>query len=141
MQNTRSGFQNSGEYISAGLPWVTSSLAPSSTAIRIDFFKVTRGFTVRNLGPATHLHVGFTQNGVQGGNRYTIPSGSSERFETRAKELWLLGSTGGAQFCVSAELTLIDASMMPTLTGSAQVDANGGSAWQGVGAPVDERLF
>lgn len=126
------GLNNVPEYQASGLPFVTSSTV-ATTPLRVDFTKVTRAITVRNLGSGPILYVGFTSNGVTGSNRFAIPSGSSERFEVRCKNVFLMSEIGNASFSLLGELTLIDTSQMPTLTGSVSGSVDGGSSWTGVG--------
>jgi len=133
LNNASSGLFNAVEYQAPGFPWLTSSAA-NTTPSKLNFFKVTRGITVRNLG-ATPLHIGFTQLGVTatGSNRYTIPASTSERLEIRTAVLWLQAESGTANYSILAELTLIDAKMMPELTGSTLSGSGQGFGWQGVG--------
>lgn len=130
LNTPKSGFHNTPEYQSSGLPFVTSS-SVTTAGVRIDFPKVTRAFIVRNLDTTNGLHVGFTANGVTGSNRFTVPAASSERFELRVKTLFLQSTTSTVNFSLLGELTLIDASNMPTLTGSS--DGTAGGSWTAIG--------
>lgn len=128
--NPEGGFGSAAEYQSSGLPWVTSSVG-SSTPQRWQFPKVTRCVTIRNTttSPGAYVQVGFTQNGVQGTNRFSIPAGQQELFEVRCKEIWISAISGSAEYSIFAALTTIPARGMPLLTGS----LNGIAQWDGVG--------
>ncbi len=130
LNTPKSGFHLTSEYQTAGLPFVTSSVA-LTTPSRIDFPKVTRAFTVRNLAGGGNLCVGFTAAGVTGSNRFEIPISGSERFELRIRTLFLQSTVGNVNFSLMAEETLIDRDQMPTLTGSN--DGSPGALWQGIG--------
>jgi hypothetical protein len=132
MNNPRPGLNSTAEYTTSGLPWLTSSIV-SVTPQRIDFHKVTRALTIRNLTGPGDLNVGFTAVGVSGSNKFSIPVGDSERFEFRTKVLWLQSSAGTVSYSLAAELTLIDASQMPLLTGSTTHDNDPGSGWNNIG--------
>lgn len=132
LNNPKVGLHATPEYQASGLPFVTGSSVTTSS-VRIDFPKVTRAITVRNLSNSPFLYIGFTANGVTGSNRYSIPAGEAERFEIRCKNIFLMSDTGTVNYCLIGELTLIDADQMPTLTGSTVIDTNGGSGWLGVG--------
>lgn len=130
MHNPKPGFHFVSEYQSSGLPFVTSSVA-TSTAQRIDFPKVTRAITIRNLDGQNGLHVGFTRAGILGSNKFTLSVSSSERFEVRVKNVWLQSGGGNANFSLLGELTLINSEDMPNLTGSN--DGSPGGSWSGIG--------
>lgn len=126
LNNPRSSFGSASEFTVSGLPWVTSSVAPTTTAKRFDFAKITKTITVRNLasGSAEQIAVGFTRDGINGTNRFVVPAGSEMVFETRVKSVYLLSlDASSLSFSMYAGLTTIDASEMPHLTGS---------LWEGV---------
>ena len=107
-----------GEYQVSGLPFATASLAGTSTPTSLQLPFVTRFVSVTNTG-ATTLAVGFTANGVKGGDRFTLPPSGSFHEQLRVKDLFFLGVGGSATFEVVAGLTMIERTMFPTLTGSA----------------------
>lgn len=131
LNNPKAGAHSANDYQVVGLPWVTGSTA-TTTPQQLSFPKVTRAITVRNNDNSNLLYIGFTQNGVTGSNRFAIPSGDSDRFEVRTKVLWLQSDASTVDYSVLAELTLIDGTMFPILTGSTTGDADGNS-WKGVG--------
>lgn len=109
----------------SAIPWVTSSLAPS-THMRIDFNDtslasqtyVSKWVTVFNLGNAA-LNVGFTENGMvnASGRRFTLLPSSSYTMDLRLTCVYVSG-TLGQPFSVLAGLTEITSRHMPVLTGS-----------------------
>lgn len=134
LNNPKSGLNSSGEFQMSGLPWVLSATI-SSTVVRYEFPKVTKDITIinNNTTASERLRVGFTENGVSGvgANYYILVNGgSSVTINARVKELYLLRA-GAADITTSvcANLTMIDSSMMPVLTGS----LNGTAFWSGVG--------
>jgi hypothetical protein len=122
LNNPKSGPQAAFEFQISGLPWVTSSIAPTSPGMHIDFPTVTKCFTIKALTGS--LSFGFTQNGVLSGNRFILAQGDIATFDIRTTSLYLLGETGSATFSLIAGLTMIQREMMPVLTGS---------LWDGVG--------
>lgn len=116
-QYPRSGPGNVGEYQTSGLPWVTSSAA-TATPVRIDFPYVTNQITFKANGETVRF--GFTQNGVNGGNYFTLASSQSLTVELRTKQLFVRSDSGAAaNWEVLAGLTLIQWRDFPVLTGSA----------------------
>ena len=105
------------EYQVSALPFATSSTAVTTSTTKVEFPFVTRFFTVRNTSAFT-LGVGFTNSGALGGNRFTLPPSGSYANEHRVKDLYLIGVDGNSTFEVVAGLTMIDRTMMPTLTAS-----------------------
>jgi len=128
--HTGQGFNFVPAYQSSALPWMTGSLAVSTSPVKLSFPKVTKFVKIR---ARNELRVGFTTNGIQGSNFYTIPSGSVETFDIRVSELYLYAPTA-TTVDVFAGLTLIDQrDGVPFLTGSLQPTNLPGSGWQGVG--------
>lgn len=112
----RSGPGNVGEYQTSGLPWVTSSQV-TTTPVRIDFPYVTNQITFKAVGGTVRF--GFTQNGVNGGNFFTLVPSNSLTSEIRTKQLWIRADSGTANFEILAGLTQIQWRDFPVLTGSA----------------------
>ena len=106
------------EYQLSSLPFATASSVTTSSVVQLSFPYVTRFLTVKNTGTG-YMAVGFTSNGVQGTNRFTLPPSGSETKEFRLKDLFLLGVSANTTFEVVAGLTMIESRMLPTLTGSA----------------------
>lgn len=133
LNNPKGGLGYAAEFQSSGLPYVTSSVVPASGSgvLDISFAKVTRFVSISNLSAqGALLRVGFTQNGTLLDNYYLINGGSTELFELRVKELFLMGHTTEISASICAGLTNIDSSMMPTLTGTL---TSGDPGWEGVG--------
>jgi hypothetical protein len=134
LNNVKPGFNNAAEFTASGLPWVLSGTV-SNSVVKYSFPKVTKDIVIinNNTTAAQRLRVGFTENGVNGvGNAYYIlvNGGSNITLNVRVKELYLLRD-GGSDISTSvcANLTTIDAMMMPILTGS----LGGATYWEGVG--------
>lgn len=116
-------------YMTAGLPWVSSSAIPSGSTWTINFPYVTSELLVENAGlAASSLGLGFTLSGSQG----TGPSGSTCNFRlnsstttngtffahVRCKSLFVTALTNNVTASVFAGLTVIKTNQFPTLTGS-----------------------
>lgn len=113
----KAGQQSVAEYMASGLPYATQSAPTSGTPARIEFPFVTKFFTVKNNGPGT-VFVGFTQNGVLGTNRFSVPVSGSYTGEIRVMDLFLLASSGTGSVEVVAGLTGILRKDFFVLTGS-----------------------
>jgi hypothetical protein len=119
MQQPKAGLGNAAEYQVSGLPFATSSIVQSSTVpYHIQIPYVTKFISVRNTGTA-YLAVGFTENGVKGGDRFTLAPSGVFTEQLRIRDLFLL-SVGAAScnFELVAGLTMIERNSMPVLTGS-----------------------
>ena len=133
MNEPRIGYNSVTEFMGSGLPWVISGTAVSSaTSYRFD--KVLKHMVIKNHESAgKYLRVGFTLNGVNGVEAnyfFRVDGGDKFEFDARIKEIYLKrDGSDDISFSMYAELVGIDATMMPTLTGSI-----GGTAfWNGVG--------
>ena len=115
-QYPRSGPGNVGEYQTSGLPWVTASSA-TATPVKIDFPYVTNQITFKAVGGS--MRFGFTANGVNGTNYFTLYSSQSLSVDLRTKQLWVRSDSGTVGYEVIAGLTLIQWRDFPVLTGSA----------------------
>jgi hypothetical protein len=136
LNNPKSGLNNAAEFQSSALPYVTSSQAMSATTYRYDFDKITRFIFIKNHGAnGESIRVGFTKNGVEGGNYYIVDGstnvGTEASFELRVKQLFIRSHTAAApHFSLMVGLTNIDASMMPQLSGTLD---DGSAGWTGIG--------
>jgi hypothetical protein len=121
------GVNHVGAYQVSGRPFATGSIN-ASTAVKVEFPKVTRWIYVVNHGGAD-CRLGFSQAGVEGTNYLRLPAPdagentNSMRLELKIGELWLSGSNG---VDVMAGLTNIDTtkvsgSIGPSWSGSAGV--------------------
>ena len=121
------GINHVGAYQVSGRPFATGSI-DASTAVKVEFPKVTRWIYVVNHGGAD-CRLGFSQAGVEGTNYLRLPAPAagentnSMRLELKIGELWLSGSNG---VDVMAGLTNINTdkvsgSIGPSWSGSAGV--------------------
>lgn len=127
------GYGSVPEYQASGVPWVTGSVASSTSVVQeYRFPNVTKRITVRNHSTAGGIRVGFTSNGVQGSNYILVDNvvGASIDLDVRVASLYILGVTAPSTYSIFAGLTAIPAKHAPVLTGSVS-GTNG--AWQGVG--------
>lgn len=125
--NPKGGFAFSPEYQSSALPWVTSSIANPAPQ-EWDFNYVTRFISVSVPTTGT-LSIGFSLNGINGSNKYTIPGPNQVTLELRVSKLWVKGESGAPNYTICAGLTTIPAGEMPVLSASFPDGTN----WQGVG--------
>lgn len=127
------GYGAVSEFQASGIPWVTGSVVSSTSVVNEHNFPfVTKNVTIRNHSTGGGLKVGFTRNGVQGGNFILVDNvvGATLDLDVRVTALFILGVTGASTYSVYAGLTPIPAKHAPVLTGS--VSGTNGS-WQGVG--------
>lgn len=110
------GLNSVAEYQASGLPWVTSSTA-TATPVKIDFPYVTNQITFKALGGTVRF--GWTQNGVNGSNYFTLFASQSLVADIRANTLFVRSESGTVGFEVFAGLTTIPNISMTTLTASA----------------------
>jgi hypothetical protein len=107
------------EYQASGLPYVTQSTAPTAgTGSKVEFPFVTKFITVKNNGAGT-LGVGFTENGVLGTNRFTLPPSGSWTGDIRVADIFFTTTAGSPPiYEVVAGLTQIPRRNWYILTGS-----------------------
>lgn len=122
-----SGPNNVLEYQASGLPYVTQSATPATPNVtsKVEFPFVTKFFFVKNDGPSP-LQVGFTENGVLGTNKMTIPLSGTFSGDIRVVDLYLYAGGTATSYEVVAGLTGIPRRSFPRLTGS--LDVYSGSA-------------
>lgn len=104
------------EYQASGLPYVTQSTA-TTAASKVELPFVSKFFTVKNNGAGV-LQVGFTENGVLGSNKFSIPSGSSFTGDIRTADLFFASDTGTVTYELIAGLTQIPRRNWFILTGA-----------------------
>lgn len=126
-QHPKSGWNSVAEYQISSLPFATSSAAGSAVPYYLSFPYVTNFIFIRNTG-TNYLNVGFTKNGVVGGQKFSIPPSGSYGDKFRIKDLYLLANSGSTNFEVIAGLTFIETNKMPVLTASAAPGAAGANA-------------
>ena len=131
------GLNNVGSYQVSGAPFATGSL-DATNAIKIEFPYVTSWIYVKNNDTSNSCKVGFSQNGVENSNYFTVHEdhsnnvdGSSPRLDLKLSELWLSGSTN---VDVLAGLTNLPVQRINNLSGSGGgVVGNNWSGSVGVG--------
>lgn len=117
--NYRTGQNNVAEYQASGLPYVTQSVATTSP-FNIQFPFVTNEITVKN-NTAGLLRIGFTQNGVNGTNFFTLPVSGAYSGRLRVTDLFVRSETGTVNYEVVAGLTTIPRKEFYILTGALNV--------------------
>lgn len=128
------GWGSSADYAAAGLPWVFSGVATSTTvAQQFNFEYVSKQITIKNnaaAGSGKSICFGFTRNGTQlGPQRYEVSPLEYITLDCRIKELYIIASgSADVPFSIHASLTLIPEYNMPILTASAD-----GANWDGIG--------
>lgn len=113
------GLNNPMEYMVSGLPFVTRSTVDGNSVQQINFPFVTNFFTIKNTTSGT-LSVGFTENGVNGSNRFTLAENESFSADIRAKSIFVKSENSNSNtFELIAGMTQIPKKNFPVLTGSA----------------------
>ena len=113
MQWPEPGYNHMPAYQVSGLPYVTSSTATDTPPFKVSFPYVTKFITIRADGGS--LDIGFTLNGTNNSNHYTLPNNGVLTMEVRVKEMYVKGTS---TFHVVAGLTGIPTASIPNLTGS-----------------------
>lgn len=133
LNDAKSGFNSATEFMISGLPWVTSSIAVGTAVTGYRMPKVTKKIMLVNheTSAGKHIRIGFTYNGVVGGNYYKVDAGETVEFDVRVKDIYLIADNiaDNPPYSLFVELTGIEPNMMPVLTGS----VNGTTFWEGVG--------
>lgn len=117
--NYRTGPNNTSEYMASGLPYVTQSLATTSP-FNVQFPFVTNEITIKNNTDGV-LRVGFTENGVNDSNFFTLPVSGAYSGRLRITDLFVRSETGTVGYEVVAGLTTISRRDFYVLTGSYNV--------------------
>ena len=113
MQWPEPGFNFTPAYQISGLPYVTSSAATSTPPFKVTFPYVTKFITIRVDGGS--LDIGFTLNGVNNTNHFTVANNDVLTMEVRVKEMYIKGTSN---FHIVAGLTGIPTASIPNLTSS-----------------------
>jgi hypothetical protein len=131
--NPKAGFNSTSEFVCSGLPWTTSSIATGGTTFNYQFSKITKRVYFHNHETAAgkYVRIGFTKNGVENANYFLVDAGQDFVFDSRVKEIFVRSHSASDNplFSLFVELTTIDASSMPFLTGS----IDGANFWEGIG--------
>lgn len=132
------GLSNVGSYQVSGKPFAKGGLtAPvsSGTPVKVEFPSVTRWVKIIPItgSAATHLRIGFSENGVKdsnyfrylAGNNFNHEAASPEPLELKVTELYFLGDNSETvEFDVVAGLTGISVDRINNISPS-------GSNWSG----------
>jgi hypothetical protein len=135
LNNTRSGLNNTAEFVTSALPWVITGITSGTDVITYNLPKVSKNIVLmNNASTGSYLRLGFTENGinaVEDKYYFNVDGGQSINLDVRVKTFFVRAdSSGSLDFSIYAGLTTIDNIMMPTLTGSLAVQGDG---WEGVG--------
>ncbi len=111
-------------YQLSAIPWLTSSVAPNGSAMKISFPTTTRWVEVMNTGNQA-LRIGFSSNGIGGLTReahyFTIPNtagAQTSRWELRCSEIYIYGGGASATFSLAAGLSPVPSRYFNGITGS-----------------------
>lgn len=117
MEYPKPGLGNVGSYQTSGIPWVSSSLAPSSgDIIEFNFPKVTRFIQIKNRSSSSTLRFGFDQDRMRysTGDYGLLLAGESITLEIRAINLFIMSHNSiDVPVNVSAGLTSIQGNEYP----------------------------
>jgi len=113
MQWPEPGFNFTPAYQISGLPYALTATATNTPPYKVSFPYVTKFITIRADGGS--LDIGFTLNGTNNSNHFTIANNDVLTIEVRVKEMYVKGTN---TFHIIAGLTGIPTASIPTLTGS-----------------------
>jgi hypothetical protein len=111
-------------YQLSAIPWLTSSVAPNASAMKISFPTTARWVEVMNTG-AQDIRIGFSSNGIGGltpeAHYFTLPASANaqtSRWELRCSEIYLYGGGASATFSLAAGLSPVPSRYFADMTGS-----------------------
>lgn len=113
-----SGVYAVGQYQMSGKPYATGSLSiTAATPYEVSFPLVTKFVTIKNTtsGANSVMRVGFSANGVNGTNYYTLDNGESYTADIRVVSIFLRGDVGPCTATVIAGLTGIESQLRTDL--------------------------
>jgi hypothetical protein len=108
------GVYSVGQYQMSGKPFATGSLAVDyATPLEVTFPLVTKFVTIKNstTGSNSTMRVGFSANGVNGTNYYTLENGESYTADIRIVSVFLRGDVSPCTAIVVAGLTGIESQL------------------------------
>jgi len=119
MTAQKSGLNNAAEYSASGLPFVTTSVGLTTSPVEVNFPFLTNGLYF-NVSGSIPARVGFTQNGVNTINYFTIkPGDSPAEYRIRCKTLYVRADSGTVTaLSIMAGLTTIEPKQFPVLSGA-----------------------
>jgi len=119
------GIGHVGSFQVSGYPYVTGSTnLADGVEQKIDFPRVVKSITVINrAAPEIRVHFNSKDSGnvYTGGHYISLPvSGDAVTFNIKCKEIYVSNASGvnSGSYELFAEVTSIDSSEMPVLTGS-----------------------
>ena len=112
-------------YQLSAIPWMTSSIAPNNSAMKIAFPTTTRWVEVINTG-GQGLRIGFSNNGNIGNplpqsHYFTLPAtvgAQTSRWELRCSEIYIYGVGGTCTFSLAAGLSPVPSRYFNDISGS-----------------------
>jgi hypothetical protein len=120
------GLGNVNSYLISAYPWLSgSSITGSAGEVKMEFYNVSRKFTVINTGDELiriHFDTIGNVNVVNKHHYFTLGTGSASfAFAVRCKEFYVskaVANLNTASFDVIVEMTSIPAASMHTISGS-----------------------
>ena len=117
-QFAKPGLNSVGQYQMSGIPYASSSIAVTNTAVTvIQFPTITKFVTITNThtGTSSPLRVGFSLLAVQNDkNHFSLDNGESYTGEFRVKSIFLAGDSAPTTASIIAGLTQIETENLPT---------------------------
>jgi|TARA_R110002020_G_scaffold218117_1_gene425885 hypothetical protein len=111
-QFAKPGLNSVGQYQMSGIPYASSSIVVSNTAVtEIEFPTITKFVTITNThtGASKPLKVGFSSTGILNDkNHFVLDNGESYTGEFRVSSVYLAGSSAPTTASVIAGLTQIE---------------------------------
>ena len=117
-QFAKPGLNSVGQYQMSGIPYASSSIVVSNTAVtELEFPTITKFVTITNThtGASKPLKVAFSSAGVTNDkNHFTLDNGESYTGEFRVKAIYLAGDAAPTTASVIAGLTQIEIGNLAT---------------------------
>ena len=117
-QFAKPGLNSVGQYQMSGIPYASSSIVVSNTAVtEVEFPTITKFVTITNThsGASKPLKVAFSSAGVVNDkNHFTLDNGESYTGEFRVKAIYLAGDAAATTASVIAGLTQIEIGNLAT---------------------------
>lgn len=91
--NPNSGGGFAAEFMVAPAPWVTQSSLPTGGVVSYEFSTVARHLRILNHDSGS-INVGFSLNGVNGSNKFLVPTSGTLELDCRFTSLHIKGVIG-----------------------------------------------
>jgi hypothetical protein len=116
LNNPIAGQNWAAELISSGLPFLTSSIASSSSFTRIDFPYVTNNITITNkdLLASSSLAFAGSVNDFISNNKFIVQGSKTINLNVATKNLFIRGENSTPSYSMVASLTTIPSSFLTT---------------------------